>query len=115
MDMGDGLFIDFVPFDGLFDRFTERVLRSPAEVHRSLAGVRDQTMNFARYGSDAIRAFGHEQFDAENRRYDLDDFRNAVFFARSEVEDFSDGIALARHCKSVRDVFDEIEVARRRQ
>src|SRR2546421_9575737 len=56
MDMGDGLFIDLIPFNGLFQSFPEIVLRRPADMLCRLACIGDQAMNLTRLGSHAVGA-----------------------------------------------------------
>src|SRR4029077_7056888 len=89
MDMGDGLFINLIPFDGLFECFTERILWRPAQLQRSFAGVCDQPVNFARRRAHAIHALAYKQFNPKNSGNRFDYFCDAMLFTRAEIEDFS--------------------------
>src|SRR6185295_1178519 len=66
MDMGDGLFIDLIPFNSLFDCFAERVPWRPAEMKRGFAGVGDQTVNLTLRRTYPVGAFGHQQLHSKD-------------------------------------------------
>src|SRR5688572_33494332 len=93
MDIGDGLFIDLIPFNCLFYGLAERISRRPAQMQRRFAGIGDQAMDLAGHGPHAIRALANEQLHSENRGHSFDDFADAVLFAGSKVEYFSGDVA----------------------